>query len=109
MTLSQVADSATHEHLQVRPVRAADPEGCGRDDDLYLWDGDQLLAEYGGSGARQVRYAYAEGFAPVQVAYGPAGSRMQARLLWNRSGLFRECGFFDDHTRRRPRARVLLS
>ena len=37
---------------------------------FYLWDGDRLLAEYDGSGARQVRYAYAGGFAPVQVAYG---------------------------------------
>ncbi len=35
----------------------------------YLWDGDQLLAEYDGSGARTVRYAYAGSFAPVQVAY----------------------------------------
>ncbi len=35
----------------------------------YLWDGDQLLAEYDGSGARTVRYAYAGGFAPMQVAY----------------------------------------
>jgi hypothetical protein len=36
----------------------------------YLWDGDQLLAEYNSSGERQVRYAYAGGFAPAQVAYG---------------------------------------
>ncbi len=35
----------------------------------YLWDGDQLLAEYDGSGARKVRYAYAGGFSPAQVAY----------------------------------------
>jgi RHS repeat-associated protein len=34
----------------------------------YLWDGDRLLGEYEGSG-RKVRYAYAQGFAPVQVAY----------------------------------------
>ncbi len=40
----------------------------------YLWDGDRLLAEYSDTGARKVRYAYAEGFAPAQVAYGPAGS-----------------------------------
>lgn len=44
----------------------------------YLWDGDQLLAEYqetsSTSADREVRYAYAGGFAPVQVAYGPAGS-----------------------------------
>lgn len=36
---------------------------------LFLWDGDQLLAEYDSSGDRTVRYAYAGGFAPVQVAY----------------------------------------
>jgi len=36
---------------------------------FYLWDGDRLLAEYDGSGNRQVRYAYVPGFAPVQVAY----------------------------------------
>jgi len=35
----------------------------------YLWDGDQLLGEYDASGNRLVRYAYAGGFAPVQVAY----------------------------------------
>jgi RHS repeat-associated protein len=35
---------------------------------FYLWDGDQLLAEYDGSGVRQTRYAYAGGFAPVQMA-----------------------------------------
>jgi RHS repeat-associated protein len=41
----------------------------------YLWDGDQLLAEYNGSGVRQVRYAYAgDGFAPKQVAFGTPGS-----------------------------------
>jgi hypothetical protein len=36
----------------------------------FLWDGDQLLAEYDDTGVRQVRYAYAGGFAPMQVAYG---------------------------------------
>ena len=36
---------------------------------FYVWDGDQLLAEYDASGDRQVRYAYAKGFAPIQVAY----------------------------------------
>ena len=40
----------------------------------YLWDGDQLLAEYDGSGARTVRYAYAGGFAPAQVAYKDGAS-----------------------------------
>jgi RHS repeat-associated protein len=35
---------------------------------LYLWDGDQLLAEYDTSGNRTVRYAYAGGFAPMQFA-----------------------------------------
>ncbi len=40
----------------------------------YLWDGDRLLAEYSDTGARRVRYAYAESFAPAQVAYGPAGA-----------------------------------
>lgn len=40
----------------------------------YLWDGDRLLAEYSDTGGRRVRYAYTEGFAPAQVAYGPAGS-----------------------------------
>jgi RHS repeat-associated protein len=38
----------------------------------FLWDGDQLLGEYDGSGARTRRYAYAGGFAPLQVA-DPAG------------------------------------
>ena len=37
---------------------------------FFVWDGDQLLGEYSfSSGARLVRYAYAGGFAPVQVAY----------------------------------------
>ncbi len=40
----------------------------------YLWDGDRLLAEYDGSGVRQVRYAYAGGFAPTQVAYRDGAS-----------------------------------
>jgi len=35
----------------------------------FVWDGDQLLAEYDNSGDRAVRYAYARGFAPIQVAY----------------------------------------
>ncbi|HEX5066857.1 MAG TPA: RHS repeat-associated core domain-containing protein, partial [Myxococcota bacterium] len=35
---------------------------------FYLWDGDRLLAEYGVSGNRTVRYAYGSGFAPVQFA-----------------------------------------
>jgi RHS repeat-associated protein len=39
---------------------------------FYLWDGDRLLAEYDNSGSRQVRYAYAGGFAPLQAAYGSA-------------------------------------
>ena len=39
----------------------------------YLWDGDQLIAEYDDSGNREVRYAYAGGFAPAQVAYSPGG------------------------------------
>ena len=43
----------------------------------YLWDGDQLLAEYDGAGARTTRYAYAGGFAPVQVAY-PDGPGSEA-------------------------------
>lgn len=41
----------------------------GGTDTWYLWDGDRLLAEYDAAGARQVRYAYAGGFAPLQVAY----------------------------------------
>ena len=40
---------------------------------FFLSDGDRLLAEYDGSGDRQVRYAYAQGFAPVQVAYNDGG------------------------------------
>ncbi len=40
----------------------------------YLWDGDRLLAEYSDTGVRKVRYAYADGFAPAQVAYGSAGA-----------------------------------
>jgi RHS repeat-associated protein len=40
----------------------------------YLWDGDALITEYRQTGAtqdeRQARYAYAGGFAPVQVAIG---------------------------------------
>jgi RHS repeat-associated protein len=40
----------------------------------YVWDGDRLIAEYDGSGARAVRYAYAGGFAPAEVAFAaPAG------------------------------------
>lgn len=35
----------------------------------FVWNGDQLVAEYEGSGDRSVRYAYAGGFSPVQVAY----------------------------------------
>ena len=35
---------------------------------FYLWDGDRLLAEYDGGGARQARYAYAGGLAPAQYA-----------------------------------------
>lgn len=34
----------------------------------FLWDGDQLLAEYNGSGALTKRYAYLGGYAPAQVA-----------------------------------------
>lgn len=34
----------------------------------FLWDGDELLAEYDAAGTRQARYAYAGGFAPVQLA-----------------------------------------
>ncbi len=37
----------------------------------FLWDGDQLFGEYDASGNRLVRYAYAGGFAPVQVFFGP--------------------------------------
>ena len=33
----------------------------------YLWDGTRLLAEYSGTGTRQQRYGYLEGFAPTQV------------------------------------------
>jgi RHS repeat-associated protein len=40
----------------------------------FLWDGDQLLGEYDGSGARTRRYAYAGGFAPLQVADPDGGS-----------------------------------
>ena len=39
----------------------------------YLWDEDQLLAEYDGAGVRQVRYAYALGFSPIEVAYADGG------------------------------------
>jgi len=38
----------------------------------FLWDGDDLLAEFDGSGTRTRRYAYAGGFAPLQVI-DPAG------------------------------------
>ena len=37
---------------------------------MFLWDGDRLLAEYDGSGNRIARYAYAEGWAPLQVERG---------------------------------------
>ena len=41
----------------------------------YLWNGDRLLAEYDGSGNRTVRYAYAEGWTPLQVEIGgPTGT-----------------------------------
>ena len=39
----------------------------------YLWDGDRLLAEYDGADNRTARYAYGEGFAPLQVAYPDGG------------------------------------
>ncbi len=38
----------------------------------FVWHGDQLLAEYDQTGVRNVRYAYAGGFAPAQVAYTDA-------------------------------------
>ncbi|MCP5058574.1 MAG: hypothetical protein GY937_17875, partial [bacterium] len=34
----------------------------------FLWDGDDLLSEFDGTGTRSRRYAYAGGFAPIQVA-----------------------------------------
>jgi len=40
----------------------------------YLWDGDQLLVEYDGTGTRAKRYAYGGGFAPLQVAEGAPGA-----------------------------------
>jgi RHS repeat-associated protein len=36
----------------------------------FVWDGDQLLAEYDGAGTRQRRYTYAGGFAPLELAVG---------------------------------------
>jgi RHS repeat-associated protein len=57
-----------------RTEKSVDPDGVAGPTlptvTHFLWDGDQLLAEYDDTGARQVRYAYAGGFAPVQVAYG---------------------------------------
>ena len=43
---------------------------------------DQLLAEYDGSGTRQVRYAYAGGFAPIQVAHG----NREGQAFWRALG-----------------------
>ena len=56
---------------RIRKVVDADGGGMtyGEVTTWYVWDGDQLLAEYDTSGDRQVRYAYAGGFAPLQVAY----------------------------------------
>ena len=54
-----------------RVKKTVDPDGAGSATPTttwYLWDGDRLLAEYDGAGDRQVRYAYAGGFAPIQVA-----------------------------------------
>jgi RHS repeat-associated protein len=42
----------------------------GSADTWYVWDGDRLLAEFDGTGTRQARYAYAAGFAPMQLAEG---------------------------------------
>jgi RHS repeat-associated protein len=40
----------------------------------YLWDENDLLAEYDGTGQRKLRYAYAGGLAPVEVAYGASAA-----------------------------------
>jgi YD repeat-containing protein len=55
-----------------RIQKSVDPDGAGGSPAVttwYVWDGDMLLGEYDASGGRDVRYAYAGGFAPVQVAY----------------------------------------
>jgi RHS repeat-associated protein len=58
----------------------------------YLWDGSQLLAEYSGTGTRQQRYAYLDGYAPTQVEdangvyYLHADHLDTPRLLTNAAG-----------------------
>jgi RHS repeat-associated protein len=56
-----------------RRLRKTHDTGGGATTTWYLWDGDQLLGEYDTSGTRDVRYAYAGGFAPMQVAYNDGG------------------------------------
>lgn len=42
----------------------------------YLWTGDHLLAEYGGTGTRVARYTQLDGYAPAQVATPNGGSEL---------------------------------
>ena len=80
-----------------RRIQKAVTEGPTTTTTWYLWDGDRLLAEYDDASAtRQVRYAYAGGFAPVQVAQGAPGAETiydvhtdhldTPRMLTNASG-----------------------
>ena len=68
--LRQVVDSATGTSTyKYDPFGRRIQKTTGGATTYYVWDGDQLLAEYSSTGTRQVRYAYAQGFTPAQAAY----------------------------------------
>lgn len=67
--LTQYVNGATTANYLQDPFGLRIKKVVGAQTTWYLWDGDQLLAEYDGSGSRAVRYAYLPGEdSPAQFA-----------------------------------------